>query len=524
MIRALDRKLLRDLARLWAQSLAIALVLGCGVMVLVLAQGAERALTETRDTYYARNRFADVFATATRAPIALRSEIARIEGVAQVDTRVETRVIVDLPGSEAPAMAHVLSLPPDGAGGLNLPYLVQGRRPDPLRPEEAALSETFARANGLGPGDRLNIVLNGRLTPLTISGLMLSPEFIYLVSPGSLMPDDRRFGLIWMGRAPLAAAMDLEGAFNQVSLQLTRGASVDHVTAALDLVLEPYGGTGATGRDRQTSHAFLQSELDQLGAMALIVPPVFLVVSAFLVNMVLGRLILLDRAQIGLLKAVGYSAAEIARHYLGLSLVIGACGVLLGWAFGAWLGREMTQLYADFYRFPYLIYTPGPRAFILSGLVGIATVMIGALRAVRAAVRLSPTVAMQPPAPPLFRRGWVDAAGRRLRLRQTTMMILRSILRWPGRSAVTLFGVGGLDHRPDRRLLHGRRGRRHRRRGVPPDQSPACHPHPARSAHRGGDRECPGAAGRPARRGRLHHARPPDRRPTLAPCRGRGTR
>lgn len=440
-MRALDRKLLRDLRRIWAQTLAIALVLGCGIMVLVLAQGAERALTETRDAYYERNRFADVFASATRAPQTLAGEIAQIEGVALVETRISFAVVLDLPGMVEPAMGRVLSLPATGAPVLNIPLLRAGRWPDPLHPDEVALSESFAQANGLHPNDSLRAVLNGKMRTLTVTGLMLSPEFIYLIGPGTMMPDDLHYGLIWMGQDAAAAANDLAGAFNEVSLQLTRNAAPDSVIAALDLLLAPYGGTGAYARDRQTSHAFLQSELDQLAAMAFILPPVFLIVSAFLVNMVLGRLIALERTQIGLLKAVGYTRAEIAGHYLKMSIGIGIIGVLLGWGAGVWLGQGMTAIYARFYRFPYLIYAPGSGAFVVSGLLGIATVLLGALRSVRASVRLSPAVAMAPPAPPMFRRGWVDVLGRGLRLRQTTMMILRSISRWPGRAAVTLFGV-----------------------------------------------------------------------------------
>lgn len=440
-MRALDRKLLRDLRRIWAQSLAIALVLGCGVMVLVLAQGAERALTGTRDAYYERNRFADVFARTTRAPVALRDEVARIEGVAQVETRISFDVVLDMPGMAEPAMARVLSLPASGLPVLNVPAIRAGRLPDPLHAGEVALSESFASANGLGTGDRFSAVLNGQRRELTVTGLLLSPEYIYLVGPGTMMPDDRRYGLIWMGEDAAAAATDLDGAFNDVSVRLTRAASEQAVIAALDLLLAPYGGTGAHGRDRQTSHSFLKSELDQLKAMAVILPPIFLIVSAFLVNMVLGRLIALERLQIGLLKAVGYSLREIAAHYLKMSLAIGALGVLIGWVAGSWLGGQMTALYAEFYRFPFLVYVPGGWAFALSGVLGVATVLLGALRAVLDSVRLSPAVAMSPPAPPQFKRGWLDAVGHRLRLRQTTMMILRSISRWPARAAVTVFGV-----------------------------------------------------------------------------------
>lgn len=440
-MRALDRKLLRDLRRIWAQSLAISLVLACGVMVLVLANGTERSLSQTRGAYYERHRFADVFAAATRAPRDLLAQVAAIEGVALAEARISLSAVLDLDGMVEPASARILSLPASGAPLLNVPLLRAGRMPDPLRADEVALFEPFAQANGLRPGDRFRAILDGRLHVLTVTGHVLSPEFVYTIGAGAMMPDDRRFGVIWMNETAAAAATDLDGAFNDLTLSLVRGTDPAAVIAALDPLLAPYGGTGAYGRDRQISHAFLQSELDQLGAMALVLPPIFLIVSAFLVNMVLGRLIALERHQIGLLKAVGYATRAVAAHYLKLSAGIGVIGVLLGWAAGWWLGLQMTGLYADFFRFPWLIYVPGPGAFALSGVLGVATVVAGALRAVWASVRLAPAVAMAPPAPPLFRRGWTDALGRVLRLRQTTMMILRSISRWPGRAAITMFGV-----------------------------------------------------------------------------------
>jgi putative ABC transport system permease protein len=440
-MRALDRKAWRDLRRLWAQSLAVALVLATGVMVLVLMQGAERSLTQTRAAYYERQRFGDVFASLTRAPQSMLAEVAAIEGVAAVEGRVGFQVVLDLAGLPEPAMARVLSLPADGAPVLNLPLLRVGRLPDPLRPDEVALSEPFAQANGLVPGASFAAIVSGRLRVLTVSGHVLSPEFVYTIGPGALMPDDRRYGLIWMGEAAAAAAMNMTGAFNDLSLSLTRGASQPAVIAALDRLLAPYGGAGAIGRDRQTSHAFLENELTQLAAMQKVLPPIFLVVSAFLVNMVLARLIALERGQIGLLKALGYSRRRIGGHYLRLALGIGVLGVLIGWAAGAWIGQWMTQIYSDFFRFPFLLYDPGVSGFVISGLAGIATALLGAARAVWRSLALAPAVAMSPPAPAQFRRGLTDRLGGALRLRQTTMMILRSVTRWPGRALVTVFGV-----------------------------------------------------------------------------------
>ncbi len=438
---ALGRKLMRDLRRIWAQSLAIALVLACGVTVLVVAHGSIATLTETRDAYYERQRFADVFASATRAPERLAEEIAALNGVAQVETRITRHVVLDMAGMDEPGMALLKSLPATGAPALNRPLLRSGALPDPLSPDEVAISAPFATAHDLRPGDRFRAIVGGQARELRVSGTMLSPEHIYSVAPGAMMPDDRRFGVIWMGRPAAAAAFDLDGAFNDVAVALTPGAGEAAVIAALDDLLGPYGGTGAQGRDGQVSHAMLQHELDQFAALAVIMPPVFFLVSAFLVNMVLGRLIAQERQQIGLLKAVGYSTRRVALHYLAMSAGIGIAGVAIGWGAGVLLTGGITAMLAEFFRFPYLITQISPAAFAVSGTLAVATVVLGALRAVWGSVRLRPAVAMSPPAPPKFSRGAVDRIGAALRLRQTTMMILRSITRWPGRAAVTLFGV-----------------------------------------------------------------------------------
>jgi len=441
VISALDRKLLRDLRRIWAQSLAIALVMACGVAVLILSYGSLHNLTETRDAYYERNRFADVFAGATRVPHGLIAEIGAIDGVAQVEARITDYAVLDMPGMQEPGMGKVISLPPDGLPVLNIPLLRQGQMPDPLSQDEVAVSEPFARAHDLRPGDTFNAIMGGQMRALRVSGTVLSPEYIYTIGPATLFPDDRRFGIFWMSHAATASAFDLDGAFNDLALRLTPGADAAPVIAALDELLEPYGGTGAHGRDTQISHNFLNHELEQLEVLAWIMPPIFFVISAFLVNMVMGRLIALERTQIGLMKAVGYSVREISAHYLKMASFIGVGGVVIGWGAGLWVADGMTELYAEYFHFPYLVSAPSTWAFAISGALALITVLAGAFRAVRGTVRLRPAVAMSPPAPPKFTQGAIDRLGRGLRLRQTTMMILRSITRWPGRALVTLLGV-----------------------------------------------------------------------------------
>lgn len=440
-MQALDRKLLRDFRRLWAQSLAIALVLACGVAIQLVSAGMSTALRDTREAYYAENRFADVFASVRRAPRAILPEIAAIPGVIAAEARVAGNVVLDIEGRVEPATGQVLSLPADGEARLNVPLLRSGRLPDPDATDEVAVNEPFARANGFLPGSRFSANLNGHKRELTITGTVLSPEFIYTIGPGSLLPDNTGFGILWMPERAAAAAFGASGAFTDISLELTPDADPREVIDRLDRLLAPYGGLGAHDRELQQSHAFVDAEITQLDSLALVLPPVFFGISAFLVNMVIGRIVALERPHVGLLKAIGYSDWEVCLHYVALAALVALVGIAIGWAAGSWLAHEMALLYAQFFDFPYLIFSLPWSAFAISGLIALAATTLGAIRSALDAARLSPAVAMTPPAPPVFRRGLFDRILALLRPSQPTMMILRSLLRWPLRSALTMLGM-----------------------------------------------------------------------------------
>jgi putative ABC transport system permease protein len=438
---ALDRKLLRDFRRLWAQAVAIALVLACGVAILMTTFGMSRALEDTRTAYYDRYRFADVFATASRAPRTLLPEILAIPGVLSAEARVSQLAVLDIPGRVQTGIGQILSLPAEGLPELNRPILRAGLLPDPDADDEILVNEPFARANGFVPGDAIHANLNGRLRELRITGTFLSPEFIYTLPPGGMMPDNEGFAVIYMPERAAAAAFDLTGAFSSLSLMLSADAREAEVIARLDALLEPYGGAGAHGRDEQMSHAFIDAELKQLRALSLILPPIFFAISAFLVNMVIGRIVLLERSEIGLLKAIGYSSWAVALHYQMLAGLVALVGIVTGWVAGYWLTYALAWQYARFFEFPFLIYSLSWVAFATSGLLGLATAALGAMQSALRAARLAPAVAMLPPAPPSFRRGIFDRLLHALRLSQPAMMILRSLVRWPVRTALSALGM-----------------------------------------------------------------------------------
>ena len=441
-MRALDRKLWRELRQLRGQTVAIALVLVAGIATLVMSLSAYRALSDTRARFYAEHRFADVFAPVVRAPWPLLAELRQLPGVQAAEGRVVANVNLEVAGFDDAANGLVVSLPDAAQGGLNRLYLRSGRLPDPLRANEVVLGEAFAEAHGLRPGDSLAAIINGRRQVLRIAGIGLSPEFVYQIRPGDAFPDHRRYGVLWMQREPLAAALDLDGAFNDVVLALRRGAREADLIEAVDDLLAPYGGLGAHGRPLQTSHRFLDEELVQLRVMVRMFSTVFLAVAAFLLNIVIGRLVNTQREQIAVLKAFGYSRWEVGRHYAALvGLMVGA-GLLPGVLAGAWLGRGLANLYSDFFRFPALDWQLDGSVLAMAAAFAATVAALGTASGLHRAFALSPAEGMRPEAPPVFRRGRFGGVFVQRLLDPAARMVLRTLARRPLRTTLSVLGIG----------------------------------------------------------------------------------
>jgi putative ABC transport system permease protein len=440
-VSVLGTKLRRDLWRLKGQVATIALVLACGIMAMIMLRSAYQSLLAARDHYYAEARFADVFARTERAPEEVAERLARLEGVAVAYSRIVREVMIPMTSEPDPINGRIVSIPDDGVPPLNALYLRAGRLPTADALDEAVLLEQFAVAHGLVPGDRLPVIINGKHRQLQIVGIALSPEYVLAMSGGEMMPDNRRFAVIWMLRGTVAPAFDMAGAFDDIVFMLEPNASLPAVLAAIDRELAPYGGFHATPRAKQLSNWSLTSELDMLSTLALVIPAIFLGVAAFLVNVVISRLVFLERTQIAVLKALGLTDRRIALHYLALVSLIVVVAAVGGVAFGARSARWMTDLYADFYHFPTRLLHISASLVALTLAIAIGSAVVGAIGAVRKIAKMPPAQAMRPPAPLVYRRSLLD----RLRLRRVfgapTKMIIREIERRPLRFAMSTLGI-----------------------------------------------------------------------------------
>jgi putative ABC transport system permease protein len=440
-ISPLNRKLFRDLLLMKGQAIAIAMVVAAGVAMNVMYLSTFESLRSTRDAYYDRQRFADVFATLKRAPQRVGDDIARLPGVSALETRVSSAVTLDLPGVDEPASARLVSIAADHRPLVNDLFLRRGRWIEAGRPDEVLVSEGFFIANHLELGNTLPAVINGRLRRLLVVGVALSPEFVYTIPPGDLVPDDRRFGILWMDKRALAAAFNMEGGFNDVALKLARGASAADVIDRLDRLLEPYGGRGAIPRALQLSHWTVENELSQLQTFGFLLPLIFLLVAAFILNVALTRALALQRPQIAALKALGYDNREIGWHYLKWALAIGALGVVIGVAGGATLGTMLIGLYNVYFRFPELAFNVPARVMVIATGLTFVAAGAGAFSSVRRAVSVPPAEAMRPELPAQYRRSWIETPLIARQLGTAGRMVLRNVSRHPLRAAASVFGI-----------------------------------------------------------------------------------
>ena len=437
----LHHKLLRDLRRLWIQIIAAGTVLGCGIAIFVMSIGTYASLESARNDYYRHSKMADLTTSLVRAPDSIAPSLALIPGVAAIETRTVGFGLIDLLTVDEPVTAQLLSLPEGRRPAVNDLTLRAGRWPEIHRPNEAVLNEAFATAHGIEPGGTISLLIRGERKRFTIVGVASSPEFVFAVAPGSILPEPGRFGVLWIQRSTLASALELDGAFNDLVLRLSSETARAAVIATIDQRLARYGNRGVYGRERMLSARYLSDELSQLRTLASILPPIFLLVAVFLIHSILSRLVGMERSNIGLLKSFGYRNWAIGWHYAQFSLAFSVVGIAIGIALGLAVGDYMTGVYREVYHFPTLDFRTDALTFGGAAAVGLLAGLLGAFSAVRRATALAPIVALSPPTPTSFRKLSSRIERQLASLSLRSRMVVRRLFQFPRRSAMTIIGI-----------------------------------------------------------------------------------
>ena len=396
-MKTLDRKLGRDLYRAKGLLAAIIVIVAVGVLCLVALRSSYNNLVRSKADYYARCRMADFTVSLKKAPRPEALRLIEIPGVSAVHTRVTFEVTVDLETVVEPLSGRAISLPDSPRPIINDIVLRQGGYFTPMSRDEVIVSDAFARAHELKPGDSLRLILNNRKHELRIVGTAISSEFVYLIQPGELAPAPERYGIFYLKESFAEEAYDFDGACNEVLglIDPAHRPAPKPIAAEAERLLDDYGVFTVTPLSDQPSNKMLSDEITGLEAFAVFLPGLFLSVAALVLNLLMMRLAEQQRTIVGTLKAIGYDNRAIILHFVKFAMVIGLIGGLVGVGLGYALAGYMTELYATFYEFPRLVNQVYPSIWALSVLVSVGFALLGTLRSVRSISRLDPAEAMR---------------------------------------------------------------------------------------------------------------------------------
>ncbi len=439
----LHKKLFRSLLRSWAESLAVIMVVLCGTASYICLHSCYLNLALTRDTYYAQNRLADFEIMLERAPANAIFKVEEIPGVRKARARMVKDVNVDIEGVEEPRVGRIISMPVPRRPVMNDVVVMEGRYFEPGVQDEVIVSDSFARLNKLAIGDRLGISVEEKKYSLRIVGYGLSPEYVYMIRTlQEMVPAPERFGILWVPKHFAETALDMKEACNNILGEVDDPKELDAILDRADKVLDGYGVFAKVKQQDQISVRFLGDEIQGLAVNARITPTLFLAIAALILFVLLSRMVRMERTQIGLMKAYGYSDWSVALHYLQYGVILSAAGCLGGFALGQWMADGLIRVYVQLYQFPILESRIYPDVLARSLGIALAFGALGALLASIRAARIQPAESMRPEAPPLGHRVWLERVGPVWRnLGFTWKMIVRNIARNRFRAGLNVFGV-----------------------------------------------------------------------------------
>ncbi|MBN2447707.1 MAG: ABC transporter permease [Phycisphaerae bacterium] len=398
-MRALHRKLGRELLGSAGVLLTVIAIIAVGTGCFIGLGSAVRILTLSQQSYYDDYRFADFWISVKKAPLTVVERLRQMDGVAVIEPRIVFDVILDVPDEPQPLTGRLLSTPAERYDQvLNGLCLVRGAAFSDDRDEEVILSEAFAVAHGLNPGDRIGLILNRKRESFIIAGTAISPEYVYMVrGEGDLVPDPKHFGILYVKEHYARDVLDFRDACNQIVGRMTPGADIDVETLLkrMERELDPYGVLATTPRERQASHRFLSDEIAGGRVSSTMIPAIFLSIAALALNVLMSRFAERQRTIIGTLKALGYSDRAVLGHFVGFGVVVGVVGGIAGGGIGIAMAAGMVEMYKGFFQFPTFVYELYPDLLLIGLLISIVFAVAGTAKGVWVVLRLQPAEAMR---------------------------------------------------------------------------------------------------------------------------------
>lgn len=347
----LFKNLLRDIKKSKGQFISILIIVILGVTFYTSLNSAFKNLSNSSIKYYEEYRLADLWIDLDKAPISIKEKVEKLSNVEMVTGRIVKDASINI--SDENATLRFITLPDIKSNIVNDLTIKSGRYFSESDSNQCLLDEDFFKANNLKLGEYIYPVINGNQAKLKVLGVVKSPEFIYtLKDSGELIPDNKRFGIIYIKQSFGEAIFDLKGSVNNISIKVKSGSDVDEVKDDVKKLLKNYGVKSSIDRKQQTSTMMVDAEIKKLQSTGGSFPVIFFMVASVIIYIMMGRMVENQRIQIGVMKALGFTNVQVLIYYMSYSTIIAVSGSLIGSILGTYMGFSITKLLNQYFNLP----------------------------------------------------------------------------------------------------------------------------------------------------------------------------
>ena len=321
----LFKKMLRDFKDHKIQFLSIFLMALIGVYAFTGISGEAVGLVDVSTKYYEDTNLADGWIYGEDIDKDIFSDIKGMDQIKDAQREMVVSTVANY-SSDPDITLHII----EGKQKISTFHLFKGKDFDENDKEGIWIDKRFADGRNLDIGDKITLKFDGKEVSKTIKGIMYSPEYVYYIQEGSLLPDFSQVGYAYM--PSIGADFDIE--YNTITLDAYEELDEKDFKADMEETLGQKAYVQFVHRDNNVGIKTLQEEIAQHQMFSGIFPSIFVLVSLLTLVTTMSRVISAQRIQIGTLKAMGYSNRTIILHYLSYGFVLSLTGSIIGLVLG----------------------------------------------------------------------------------------------------------------------------------------------------------------------------------------------
>ena len=428
----LFKKMLRDFKDHKIQFLSIFLMALIGVYAFTGISGEAVGLVDVSTKYYEDTNLADGWIYGEDIDKDIFSDIKGMDQIKDAQREMVVSTVANY-SSDPDITLHII----EGKQKISTFHLFKGKDFDENDKEGIWIDKRFADGRNLDIGDKITLKFDGKEVSKTIKGIMYSPEYVYYIQEGSLLPDFSQVGYAYMPSK--GADFDIE--YNTITLDAYEELDEKDFKADMEETLGQKAYVQFVHRDNNVGIKTLQEEIAQHQMFSGIFPSIFVLVSLLTLVTTMSRVISAQRIQIGTLKAMGYSNRTIILHYLSYGFVLSLTGSIIGLVLGP---MTIPYLFYPTMSSTYSLPRWGPSwdisFFAVAGMMVLFSVVVSYI-SVKSISDENPAETIRPKAPKLVSSGLIERTKIWKRFSFNERWNYRDAKRNKIRAIMSIFGV-----------------------------------------------------------------------------------